>query len=114
MNSPTYKTFYGKYIDLDRLISISEAKTELIESWYNVSFEMHFQLMEKPLKFSRSLNNEEFSNGEDEYGSLYRFPARDENGKVTCEKNLNVQIQEIIDAWEAWKFKNVRIYSFKN
>lgn len=119
MTSPIYKTFYGKYIDLDRLVSVSEASFEdrMGHGGYFVSFEMQFQLMEQPLKYTRHLKLDvDYVRNEDNemYGRDYTL-LRDDAGVLLCEKKLNAQIQEILNAWEEWKLKNSKVVvSFKN
>ncbi len=105
MTSPIYKTFYGKYIDLDRLLIVSEAyfRNKSMQCNYAVSFSMTFQLLENPIIYSRDLTADEITiRAEGSRRSIATVHV-DENGVKLCEKKLNEQIQEIIDAWNNWK-----------
>lgn len=84
MLNPIYKTFYGKHIDLSKLISIDDAYyiDKLGAGGYSVGFDMHFQLLESPMHFRRYINN-----------SI-------EKKDIIAVANLQKQIDEIIQAWK--------------
>lgn len=78
--SPIYKTFFGTYIDLSKLISIGSA---YYEEYATVSFKINFQSQEQLLKYSRGTDID--------------------NNTEACLENLQKQVEEIIQAWKDYK-----------
>jgi hypothetical protein len=103
-----YKTFFGTYIDLDKLVSVGKA--EFIDrigcgGWF-VGFEMHFQLMDKPIYFERILHEpEEYSYNPNEIRKFQIVRSADD--KLKCVENLQKQIDELVSDWKSFKdYKN--------
>lgn len=90
--SPIIKTFFGKHIDLDKLIAISEVKP----SGYNsVYFEMWFQLQDKPI-----IHDENFLGRYDEYPNMTAY----HNAVVAPEIiKLQAKVDELIQVWKNHK-----------
>ena len=101
-----YKTFFGKYIDLDKLISVSDA--EFIDRMgyggYFVGFEMRFQLQDNPMCYQRELVAPEEYIFDHENS---KFILVTNNGSLKCVENLQKQIDELIEAWKSFKSKNL-------
>ena len=79
-----YKTFFGKYIDLSKLVFVSDAYFET----YKVHFELYFQILDVPIVYTRDLTFNECGL-DDEY--------------ELAISNLQSQVNEIIKAWEDFK-----------
>jgi hypothetical protein len=104
-----YKTFTGKYIDIDRLISISDAYFEREQHGYMIVFDMHFQLLEKPIRYHEFFFHyvdEHF--GSEEIVKRLKFDATQEDvmnelGEKRILQPFQNKINEIIKVWEGHK-----------
>lgn len=110
--SPIYKIPGGPYIDLDKLVSISDA--DFVDrmgcgGWF-VRFTMEFQLRETPLVFQRSLTEDEYEwdNGKECHllgltnGGWVECPVEDRE-IIIAVNNLQSVINEIVLNWENLK-----------
>ncbi len=77
-----YKTFTG-YIDLDKLVSISNASLTMYKK---AAFEMHFQLMDQPVRYEREPD--------------YYIDGETDDQRLN---NLQNDIDKIVLEWEKWK-----------
>lgn len=90
------KTFMGEYIDLDKIISISDAFIDpqyyFSAIHYHVSFCIDIQLLERPLIYTRLLTTEEFYHigYSGHYNTTWDYYTAysGENAKNTKEKEL--------------------------
>ena len=108
-----YKLFTGKYIDLSKMISVSNAEfIHKINRGWDVRFEINFQLLDNPLVYQRSFSNEEFYYSREPY----ELCAYDINGGLISENkidinsnnllavhNLQKQIDNFIQDWRKYK-----------
>jgi hypothetical protein len=102
-----HKTFFGRFIDLSQLVSVSEAQFSGYR-WIRVGFEMDFKFMEKPIVFERILTDDEYRNDKDRVrlvdGSwVVASNTIDDHTKVLAVQNLQTQINEIVQAWMDYK-----------
>jgi hypothetical protein len=110
-----YKTFFGKHIDLSKVIAISDAYfiDRMGRGGYYVGFDITCQLLEKPIsctidictgecvRFDEELNHHTLLiNGE------FKL-LRDINNKkdIQAVKNLQAKVDEIITAWKSDNYK---------
>ncbi len=119
-----YKTFFGKHIDLSKLISISDAEwfhNYRGLSLYTIKFEMIFQLMDVPIVYERAVNeetelvyekiNEDYyynllmSNGTKEkfHTSDIHCISEEIGRKSQAVVTLQEQVDEIIKTWKNFK-----------
>jgi hypothetical protein len=113
-----YKTFFGKHIDLSKLVSVSDAM--FMDGWFefspaHVRFEMEFQLLEHPLIYRRGMKDYfEF-----EHGSPGKYKLKtvsntiievdgrnmyvEKHEDLLCVSNLQKQINEIVQEWKRFK-----------
>lgn len=96
-----YKTFYGKYIDLSKLVAVSEAYhiDRMGCGGYFVAFDMHFQLMETPITYTREV--------ELTIDLTMGYPRIDYNKRLqesmsACD-DLQKQIDVLILDWKKYK-----------
>lgn len=93
------KTFIGKYIDLSKVVSISNAK--FIDrmgfgGWY-VSFEIHIQLLDSPIVYTRKFAYDEYKFGTSrEFKKVY---AKDGVTLLAVER-LQAQIDDLVAQWK--------------
>ena len=108
MQREIFKMFNGNHIDLSKILMISPAYFEdhMGHGGYFVSFDIHFQLLDKPLKFSRSLLNDEYERIES-YGRSNHFvklidgavvePNYYTNGQqMLCVSRMQKHVDEIV------------------
>ena len=92
------KIFTGKYIDLTKIVAITDA--EFIDRMgyggYYVGFTIYCQLLEKPIVYERKLDyrEEKYENGK------IHAKTNDRNGKILAEENLQKQVDEIVSMWK--------------
>lgn len=116
--STIYKTFYGKHIDLSKIVSISDARaTWKGHEGLKVRFEIQFQLMDVPVEYSRDITDDERERGKELKGSWQSLKIVDGGSmdyyghidttepKLLCINNLQKQIDEIIFNWSISKIK---------
>ncbi len=103
-----HKIFSGRYIDLDKLLSISDVYLSADGAGCIVVFDMHFQLLENPIKHTEYLHNYTFEyfkdeetvrNGDSDYEILKAI------GKERVLKPLQDKVNEIVKVWEVYKNK---------
>lgn len=118
-----YKLFFGRHIDLDKIVSISDAYNFHQHGW-NVGFEIDCQLLDKPIIYQRQFQNEteqRWISDENESpssatgihlvlsdGSLISEnavirPAIYAQHQFMAEKNLQIQIDEVVSVWKMFK-----------
>ena len=106
-----YKTFFGSYIDLSKLVSISNAYfiDRMGSGGYYVGFHMDFQLMDRSLVKEFKLTTKEspwLKNGNSAYSLLLTDGTIDDNphppvdeSTIQAVANLQKQIDAIIKVW---------------
>lgn len=114
--TPIYKTFYGKHIDLSKLVSIDNVyfTNRMSAGGYFVGFDMYFQLLDNPIYFRRHLNefeyryikNEKCFLGDEPYRSeicmvdgSWKSYSGEDSENILAVANLQKQVDEIIKAW---------------
>ena len=102
------KTFFGKHIDLDHIVAISDAYITSSVPWClnthpAVEFTIEFALRDEPMKHTRLLTHEEYKDGKFVMldGTLDdSYYYRDEKSQTLAEANLQAQIDELIFEWK--------------
>lgn len=99
MNS-IIKTFIGKHIDLSKVVAISDARfiNRMGFGGYFVGFEIHCQLLDKPIIYERKFDWDESERG-DVRAIIY---GEDEQTPLAVER-LQKQIDELIEQWKQLK-----------
>jgi hypothetical protein len=112
-----YKTFWGQYIDLKRLVSVSNAHLVDNENEYSchkqVCLNMFFDRTETPVVYRRNLvfdPSDDCKNFETEE-ALYTYcsggwytqdPKKNEQGEYIAVVNLQKQIDSLIQDWKEY------------
>lgn len=108
-----HKTFFGKTIDLSKIVSISDAKFDGSDDYSPyVYFEMHFQLLDKPIIHKHYLwdygEGKTYETDECLFelhycGSHYykQFPKKID-GQYVAVINLQKKVDELIDIWKKY------------
>lgn len=78
-----YKTWFGKYIDLSKVVSISEAHQ--CEGQWRLGFEIYCQLLERPIK----------------YRTWWNSAIKD--GYEITRKELQQKIDDMVKVWKDFK-----------
>jgi len=105
-----------KHIDLDRLLTVSDVRfVDMMGSggWF-VEFDLLFQLQDKPVVYSRRLDDSEqrFTREtgfqlaiEDEQGNVVFSPYHvvKTNLKIVAVKNLQREVNELVYMWKHWR-----------
>jgi hypothetical protein len=117
------KAFIGKHIDLDKVVSISDARfINLMGSGgYFVGFEIYIQLLDKPIKYMREFDRDEVSwenkvidnktypsvprpvtvSGSDRDSHYYTDGKLDFD--ILAVQRLQAQIDELVEQWKECK-----------
>lgn len=114
--NPIVKIFTGKHIDLSKIVSISDAEffNRMGSGGWSVGFEIECQLLDKPIRYERSLAADEYK-----FDNHYRLVTFMASGNLTsvhisdlnCDSiksslaicRLQDQIDEIIKLWKEYK-----------
>lgn len=90
----------GKHVDFSKVVAISDARfvDRMGSGGYFVEFEIDIQLLDKPLKYSRSFDYYEMDRMSDRLKPLYHS-----NGKTLAELNLQKQIDQIVELWKEYQ-----------
>lgn len=110
MSDTIVKTFIGKYIDLSKVVSISDAYfiNRMGHGGYFVGFEIHCQLLEQPIKYERMLDWGEEGKGRDvkmvdgecaEPPNIFHGNQYDKD--ILAVHNLQKQIDELVEQWRS-------------
>lgn len=111
MNNYIVKTFTGKNIDLSRVVSISDAYfiDKMGSGGYYVGFEIHCQLLDAPIKYTRPFEYDEYTheggvkvkliNGEFENTSNFLYGEN--HRRILAVRRLQAQINELIEQWKS-------------
>lgn len=96
-----YKCYNGKYIDLEKIVSISEICFE--QNPYQpfgspYRFYIYFQLIEKPV--TMSLNRTDYV--KEDYMTAMQWEHCQRQNELT-EKESNKNYQSVIDVWKRYK-----------
>lgn len=113
-----YKTFWGQYIDLSRLVSVSNARMVDHENKYTsfkqVCFNMFFDRTDAPVTYRRGLvfddgcSLKDFETDEAIYtysiggGFFNQAPKKNSNGEYVAVVNLQKQIDSLIKDWKEY------------
>lgn len=107
------KTFINKYIDLSKVVSISDARfiDRMGSGGYFVGFEIEVQLLEKPIIYTRKFDYSEegwdgkqhlviMTDGSKIPGRHLFSVSKKEESKILAVKNLQNQIDELVEQWK--------------
>lgn len=110
MNS-IYKIENGPYIDLDKLIHVSEAyfiDRMGFGGWY-VGFKMEFQLRETAIEFIRELNESEFQYDDEKGRHLLKLTNNelavwvDDYKEVLAVSNMQKIVNTLVFNWQVYR-----------
>jgi len=105
------KTFIGKYIDLSKVVSISDAYfiDRMGHGGFYVGFHIDCQLMDKPIEYVRKFEYDEMGKNErEQYAPIlvngeaadFFFDTRGEgNKKILAVSRLQKQIDDLVEQW---------------
>lgn len=101
------ETFFGEFIDLSKIISISKAKfiDKMGRGGYYVGFEIKCQLQKEPITYTREFESDEkeFKNGK--YNVIYNESGRE----ILAVERLQKEIYGLIKVWiESEKVVNIK------
>lgn len=87
------KTFIGKYMDLSKVVSISDAYfiDHMGHGGYFAGFEIHIQLLEKPIEYMRSIDAD--------HSGIRPCPIFNEAGKILGVAELQKEVDELVEQW---------------
>lgn len=102
-----YKTFFNIHIDLDKIVSISDAyfiNRSFRDFGHGVAFDIHIQLLNKPIHYERELTYEEQNQDTCnpiliDNNKIYSGHNIDDTN-ILAVQNLQKQVDEIIQAWK--------------
>lgn len=111
MNNAIVKTFFGKHIDLSKVVSISDAYfiDRMGSGGYYVGFDIEVQLMENPIHYRREFKWDEkdyegskpkvkLVNGKLE--DAFTFFSDKFNTRILAVNRLQKQVDELIEQWK--------------
>lgn len=97
MQNTIVKAFTGQYIDLSKVVSISDARflDRMGSGGWFVTFEINVQLMEKPIVYTRKFEYDEY-NFNDKHELIY---AKDRRTPLAVER-LQKQVDDLVRQWK--------------
>lgn len=105
MNNRIIKTLTG-FIDLDKIVNISEPHFEdwMGKGGYYVSFEIHCQLLEKPISYSRRLYSPHDAVVDGEPKVLltdgnYARPTPENYDRIVALVELRQEVEQLVAQW---------------
>jgi hypothetical protein len=116
-----YKMFFGKHIDLDKIVAISDAYYYKINSHF-VGFDIECQLLEKTIHYETCMdltNDAKWFSDKDPYGTHIKLDGdiwiHEDNLRTSDYKNISAikqlqkKIDEIVKVWKYYKENGTQI-----
>lgn len=115
--NPIYKTFFGKYIDLSMIISISDPELKTKPGiGFMIYFEIEYQLRDSPIEIWVEVDKSDVFLREQKYiddvfpwvfrledGSTIDYYDLKKTDKPIAVKRAKIKVEEIIQAWNNYK-----------
>lgn len=101
------KTFTGKYVDLSKIVAISDAYfiNRMGSGGYLVGFTIDCQLLEKPLLFEREFEHDDYGYKnqikmvDGSYMESFHFVRGEGQEKIKAVARLQKEIDELVIQW---------------
>lgn len=97
--SSIVETFFGEYIDLDKIVSISKAEfiDRMGHGGYFVGFKIRCQLIKEPIVYRRELERDEYQY---ETGKGHRIVYGKDSYTPLAVVRLQKQVDELVQQWK--------------